>query len=119
MNLIQSYFIRPSKLCRLNILTVSLNKAKKGSFMSLSSVNTSHLLIILFQQMHYTVLLFTCPYMCFGTPCAILRGFVEISQCLMHPIHFHNINSLSLNITYLLVHGGQLVFFGVLLKLNN
>jgi hypothetical protein len=37
----------------------------------------------------------------------------------MHPINFHNINSLSLNITYLLVHGGQLVLFGVLLKSNN
>jgi hypothetical protein len=37
--------------------------------------------------MHYTILVFTCPYICFGTPCAILRGVVESSQFSMHPIH--------------------------------
>jgi hypothetical protein len=48
-------------------------------------------LIILFQQMHYTILVFSWPYICFGTPCAILRGVVESSQFSMHPIHFHSI----------------------------
>jgi hypothetical protein len=48
-------------------------------------------LISLFQQMHYTILVFSCPYICFGTPCAILRGVVESSQFSMNPIHFHNI----------------------------
>jgi hypothetical protein len=38
------------------------------------------LIIILFQQMHYTILVFSCPYICFGTPCAILRGVVESLQ---------------------------------------
>jgi hypothetical protein len=27
--------------------------------------------------MQYTILGFTCPYICFGTPCAILRGVVD------------------------------------------
>jgi hypothetical protein len=34
--------------------------------------------------MHYNILVFTCPYICFGTPCAILRGVVEISQFSVH-----------------------------------
>ena len=28
----------------------------------------------LFQQMHYTILVFSCPYICFGTYSAIFRG---------------------------------------------
>jgi hypothetical protein len=32
-----------------------------------------------------------CPYICFGTTCAFIRGVVEISQSSMHPVHFHNI----------------------------
>jgi hypothetical protein len=30
--------------------------------------------------MHYTILVFTCSYIYFGTPCAILRGVVKSSQ---------------------------------------
>jgi hypothetical protein len=30
--------------------------------------------------MHYTLLVFPCPYICFGTSCAILRDVVESSQ---------------------------------------
>jgi hypothetical protein len=30
--------------------------------------------------MHYTILVFSCPYICFGTPCAIIRGVVKSSQ---------------------------------------
>ena len=30
--------------------------------------------------MHYTILVFSCPYICFGTPCAILRGVVDSSR---------------------------------------
>jgi hypothetical protein len=30
--------------------------------------------------MHYTILVWSCPYICFDTPCAILRGVVESSQ---------------------------------------
>jgi hypothetical protein len=33
-----------------------------------------NLLIILFQQMHYTVFSVFCPYLCFGTSCAIISG---------------------------------------------
>jgi hypothetical protein len=35
--------------------------------------------------MQYTILVFSHPYICFGTPCAILRGVVESSQSSMHP----------------------------------
>jgi hypothetical protein len=43
---------------------------------------TSAKLIISFQQMHYTILVFSCPYTCFGTPCAILSAikFVNAQQ---------------------------------------
>jgi hypothetical protein len=30
--------------------------------------------------MHYTILVFSCPYICFGTSCAIIRGVVESLQ---------------------------------------
>jgi hypothetical protein len=33
----------------------------------------------LFQQMHYTILVFSCPYMYFGTYSAIFMGVVESS----------------------------------------
>jgi hypothetical protein len=36
--------------------------------------------------MHYTILVFTCPYIFFGTPGAILRGVVKSSQFSMRPI---------------------------------
>jgi hypothetical protein len=49
------------------------------------TVHFSNELIILFQIMHYTILVFSCPYICFDTPCAILRGVVESSQFSMHP----------------------------------
>ena len=46
--------------------------------------------------MHYTILVFSCPYICFGTPCAIIRGVVESSQfsnasnsLSKHVIHYH------------------------------
>jgi hypothetical protein len=33
-----------------------------------------------FQQMHYTILVFSCPYICFDTYSAIFRGVVKSSQ---------------------------------------
>jgi hypothetical protein len=39
----------------------------------------NELIIYLFQQMHYTILVFSCPYICFGTYSAIFRGVVESS----------------------------------------
>jgi hypothetical protein len=32
-----------------------------------------------------------CPYICFDTFCAIIRGVVEVSKSSMHPVHFHSI----------------------------
>ena len=52
-------------------------------------------LIIIFQQMHYTILVFYCPYIRFGAllvPSSGVSSRVHSFQ--MHPIHFHNINSL-------------------------
>jgi hypothetical protein len=44
--------------------------------------------------MHLTILVFACPYICFGIYTAIIRGVFEISQFAMHPIHFHNMHGI-------------------------
>ena len=41
--------------------------------------------------MHYTILVFSYPYICFGTFSAIFRGVDESSYSSMPPIHLHNI----------------------------
>ena len=44
-------------------------------YMNVSEEYFLYLIKYLFQQMHYTILVFSCPYLSFGTNSAIFRGF--------------------------------------------
>jgi hypothetical protein len=50
--------------------------------------------------MHYSIIVFSYPYICLGTFSAIFRGVDESSQSSMHPIHLQEDKWDSVIVTY-------------------